>query len=165
VIPDPRLIEIPQSLLDLVGEELARSRYILPYEDDGTHLTMFCPSHPQHGTFDQSTADRVGKKLGRKIEWIPVDRDIMSQAVDERYSNIDNCPTEFAFKCPKTWRSLDATDNEKVRYCTACQSNVYWCDRVSEAKALAQEGKCVAISGKDDANDVDRGATLGMFAY
>jgi hypothetical protein len=151
---DPRLVEIPQSLLDLVGEELARSREILPYEDDGTHLTMFCPSHPTYGTFGESVADRIGKKIGRKVKWIPVDRDIMSQAVDERFSEINNCPVEFSFKCPKTWHSLQVTGEARIRHCSACQSSVYWCDLASEAKKLAKEGKCIAISGKDGANDL-----------
>jgi hypothetical protein len=161
---DPRLTKIPKTLLELVGEELIRSRYILPCEDDGTQLTMLCPTHPEYGTFGQSTADRIGAKIGRKVQWIPIHRDIMVQAVDELYAAIDNCPAQFEFECPKTWHSLDTTDNEKIRYCTACQSNVYWCDRVSEARALAKEGKCVAISGNDDADDTNTSAILGMIA-
>jgi hypothetical protein len=161
---DPRLVEIPQSLLDLVGENLARNRLILPLRDDGICITLFCPSHPQYGTYGESIASRIGTILDRKIEWVPVDRDIIAQAVDERFAVIDNCPIEFSLECPKTWHSLDTTEDEKVRFCPACQSNVYWCDRVSDAKALAKEGKCVAISGNDDADDTNTSATLGMLA-
>jgi hypothetical protein len=92
---DPRIVKIPKNLLELVGEELARSSLILPYEDDGIHLTMFCLSHPEYGTYGESTADRIGKKIGRKIEWIPIDRGIMQQAVDERYAAINNCSIQF----------------------------------------------------------------------
>jgi hypothetical protein len=95
MLPDPRLVEIPQSLLDLVGEDLARDRLILPLRDDGVCIALFCPSHPQYGTYGESIASRIGTILGRKIEWIPVDRDIMAQAVDERFAVVDNCPAQF----------------------------------------------------------------------
>lgn len=86
----------------------------------------------------------------------------MAQAIDERFAAIDNCPVEFRLKCPKTCSSLDATEDEKVRFCPACQSNVYWAEYLSEAKAFAKEGKCVAISGKGEADDVS--TRLGMLA-
>jgi hypothetical protein len=150
---DPRLVEIPKSLLDLVGEELAREYTLLPLSDDGTLVRLFS-SPSRHGALGAALGKLVGEKIGREVEWIPIEHKVVEQAVDEHYATINNCPVEFAFKCPKTWHSLETTDNERVRHCSACQSSVYWCDRASEARKLAKEGKCVAISGKDGADDL-----------
>jgi uncharacterized protein (TIGR02996 family) len=57
---------------------------------------------------------------------------------------IERCP-KFAFKCPKRWDRLTATDDPAVRYCKSCRRNVYYCATVAEARSRARRGHCVAV--------------------
>jgi uncharacterized protein (TIGR02996 family) len=52
---------------------------------------------------------------------------------------------EFAYECPKDWAGMLPTDDDAVRYCGACQKNVYFCDTVDEARNHAWAGDCVAV--------------------
>ena len=52
---------------------------------------------------------------------------------------------EFRFKCPKDWRRLERTERDEVRYCQACEREVYL---AATQEALAQHkalGHCVAV--------------------
>jgi hypothetical protein len=159
MIPDPRYAEIPRSLLELVGEDLSRQCNILPLKDDSTCITLFCQTQPRQVTYEMMSP-WLCRKLGRtKIEWIP--SPYMKEALDEHFALIDNCSEEFVYQCPKTWHSLERTEDLKVRFCPSCQSQVHWCNFASEAKALAKEGKCVAISGRDEADDLS--IKIGFF--
>lgn len=60
---------------------------------------------------------------------------------------IRNCT--FAFKCDKTWESLNKTNTPDIRFCDACQHEVFWCntkEQLAEAIAL---NRCIAISIED----------------
>jgi uncharacterized protein (TIGR02996 family) len=59
---------------------------------------------------------------------------------------VENCDDQFAFKCPKQWENLRATDEPTVRHCEACQKDVYYCNTTREAYDHAQKGDCVAIA-------------------
>jgi uncharacterized protein (TIGR02996 family) len=59
---------------------------------------------------------------------------------------IEGCDEAFKFKCPKQWTSLAATDDPKVRHCDKCNKQVHYCGTIAEARELAQEGSCVAVS-------------------
>jgi uncharacterized protein (TIGR02996 family) len=59
---------------------------------------------------------------------------------------IENCPDAFAFRCPKTWESLAATELPTVRRCDACRKSVYYCHTIDEAREHASGGRCVAVA-------------------
>ena len=65
---------------------------------------------------------------------------------------IENCTREdvprFSFKCPKEWGGLAATEKQDVKYCTACEKNVYYCTSVPEARDRAARGECVALDSR-----------------
>jgi uncharacterized protein (TIGR02996 family) len=58
---------------------------------------------------------------------------------------IENCDPVFEFQCPKRWDKLQPTRAESVRFCDACQKNVYFCQSVQEARAHTWQEHCVAI--------------------
>lgn len=149
---DPRLVEIQQTLIDVLTEHMARKYLVLPLSDDGQRLTLFCPSDIDSAYYRR----RVSREFNREIDCIPVARDILLEAIDQCFASIDNCVFEFHFKCPKTWNSLNRTNNDRIRHCSTCQSEVYWCDSRFEAKSLAKEGKCIALKEIG-------GVALGMF--
>ena len=59
---------------------------------------------------------------------------------------IEQCELKFAFKCPKQWDKLATTADDAVRFCDACQRNVYYCQTVPDAFAHAVQGHCVAVN-------------------
>jgi hypothetical protein len=74
----------------------------------------------------------------------------MSEAVKR------NCP--WGYSCAKKWDDLLGTSDEDIRFCTACESEVYW---VADRKKLAEYvllNRCVSFRstlitgrGEDDA--------------
>jgi uncharacterized protein (TIGR02996 family) len=58
---------------------------------------------------------------------------------------IENCPVQFAYPCPKRWEALRPTEDAAVRYCEACQQQVYYCSTLKQARRHAEAGDCVAI--------------------
>jgi hypothetical protein len=56
---------------------------------------------------------------------------------------IERCT--FELDCPKRWSELEPTDNDGVRFCSACDKDVHYCVSVAEAKAHARNGACVAL--------------------
>jgi hypothetical protein len=52
----------------------------------------------------------------------------------------------FKFKCPKTWNELAVTEDNAVRFCTHCESNVHWVDDEAQLLVFAKEGACVAFN-------------------
>ncbi len=56
---------------------------------------------------------------------------------------IANCT--FAFKCPRSWDDLTLTNSESVRFCSACDQEVYFAEDEETFGMLAATGKCVAI--------------------
>lgn len=73
---------------------------------------------------------------------------------------IRNCRVSFAFKCPKDWENLSATDNSKVRFCDVCSENVFFCETDEETIANALDGKCIARSEPDE-EELAREITIG----
>ena len=51
----------------------------------------------------------------------------------------------FEFECSKKWSDLKATDNQNIRFCSACNHEVYLAASQSEFDQYAADGKCVAI--------------------
>ena len=54
----------------------------------------------------------------------------------------------FTYQCPKYWQKLQVTKNDSVRFCDACQENVYYCTDKQEAEQHARQGHCIAIASK-----------------
>jgi uncharacterized protein (TIGR02996 family) len=65
---------------------------------------------------------------------------------------IERCT--FAFECPKEWSRLARTDREDVRFCGACQQQVFYCANLADARGHALRGECVAV-------DVSNGRSRG----
>ena len=57
---------------------------------------------------------------------------------------IEGC---FAFQlpCPKEWGSLEPTDRDDVRFCDVCAQRVFYCESITEARAHARRGDCIAV--------------------
>ena len=82
----------------------------------------------------------------------------LAEIVDSRWRfrvarpAIENCAHEdvprFSFKCPKEWGGLAATDKHDVKFCNACEKNVYYCTSVPEARDRASRGECVALDSR-----------------
>jgi uncharacterized protein (TIGR02996 family) len=77
---------------------------------------------------------------------------------------IEKCELKFAFKCPKQWDKLTATRDDAVRYCDACQRNVYYCHTIPEAFRHAVEGDCVAVqlTWRRSKGDLDQARPLEL---
>jgi len=57
--------------------------------------------------------------------------------------DIRNCKVKY--RCPKTWDSLDATEESHIRYCGECDQNVHFCKNESELFQAIKNDWCVAI--------------------
>jgi len=80
---------------------------------------------------------------------------------------IENCNVRFEFRCPKRWELLEKTSDETIRYCDACQQNVYFCDTIQEARDLAANRECVAVDARlsrthNDIKPWDNLVTMGV---
>ena len=60
-------------------------------------------------------------------------------------SDIPIKPREFSFQCPKTWDRLLKTNIASVRFCDACERNVYLAESLDKARGHALQGHCVAV--------------------
>ncbi|MGE0116089.1 MAG: hypothetical protein AB7T07_14555 [Steroidobacteraceae bacterium] len=59
-------------------------------------------------------------------------------------TRIRNCL--FAFKCDKQWGDLIRTSFEKVRFCTDCSRDVFFCSTDSELAEAVRLNRCVAVA-------------------
>jgi uncharacterized protein (TIGR02996 family) len=83
---------------------------------------------------------------------------------------IENCDKLFAFRCPKKWENLTATDDETVRHCDACDKNVRYCDDIYTARLHARSGACVAVAlgvprHRDDLQEPPVRHLMGVIAF
>lgn len=56
---------------------------------------------------------------------------------------IRNCT--FAFKCDKKWEALSDTNTPDVRFCHACQHEVYFCKTDHQLREAIVLNRCIAI--------------------
>jgi len=56
---------------------------------------------------------------------------------------IRNCV--FGKQCEKKWDDLVQTDNQKIRYCSTCEQNVYLCQDEYALSEAIQANRCVAV--------------------
>lgn len=59
---------------------------------------------------------------------------------------IEACAVQFGFRCPRTWDSLQVSDDPKVRWCSACREPVHFAMSVDEAVEFSRQGRCVTIA-------------------
>jgi hypothetical protein len=52
---------------------------------------------------------------------------------------------QFTFSCPRRWEALHPTADTSIRFCDACQRQVYYCSTLKQARSHAAAGDCVAI--------------------
>jgi hypothetical protein len=147
---DPRLASIPEAVLELVPESLARELCVLPFRSDGTRFWLFCPLDPD---FAAREGGRLRYILNRPIEWVPVDASRLRQAIHDRYlpwheATITNCPPPFRLQCPRNWSALELTVDTRVRHCSECQNEVHWCENDVVAQRLGCQGKRVALANR-----------------
>ena len=58
-------------------------------------------------------------------------------------AEVQDC--EMAFKCPKHWGKLAPTEDLKIRFCSTCSKNVYFCSTSDDLWEAQQAGQCVAF--------------------
>jgi uncharacterized protein (TIGR02996 family) len=70
------------------------------------------------------------------------------------------------YLCPKKWEQLRPTDTVDVRFCTGCQSEVYFADTIATAHSHAASGRCVVVSlgVVRSRDDLVRWDAMGRFA-
>ena len=51
---------------------------------------------------------------------------------------------EFEFECPKDWDDMKKTSSETVRFCNACEKDVYFCSNKNELDFHRKKGDCIA---------------------
>jgi uncharacterized protein (TIGR02996 family) len=79
---------------------------------------------------------------------------------------IEGC-LAFQLACPKEWGSLAITARDDVRFCDACERQVFYCDSIEQAQIHARLGDCVAVDPgisrtPGDLEEVDSGPVSGL---
>ena len=98
----------------------------------------------QHATDDTSVHQRLAA-LGRQINY-----DFKRVFDHENIINCGNAKNEkprvrFSLVCDKRWETLLPTEEDSVRHCNECQTQVHYCHTVREAEAHARAGNCIAV--------------------
>lgn len=89
-------------------------------------------------------------------------------AAVRRSSPIRNCgsassserPIRFAYECPRTWDTLDPTNDPSARHCGTCAKLVHLCRSRDEAEVRARRGECITLSS-DEWTSVSQQMTSG----
>ena len=72
-----------------------------------------------------------------------------SEHVNRYLSGLDHMEIQtckVVFRCPKTWNALLQTEDECVRYCSACDRGVHLCSSQEELQLANDRGWCVAVN-------------------
>jgi len=70
-----------------------------------------------------------------------------------RVSTIENCRVKFG--CNQHWDNLTDQGKEGVRFCSACEEGVHWCESQDDVIKAKSKGWCVAFM------TLEREITLG----
>ena len=57
---------------------------------------------------------------------------------------INKCEISFQFRCPMAWGIMLQTEDERTRFCYACNKYVYYVEDYNEAQNEADKGNCIA---------------------
>jgi hypothetical protein len=65
---------------------------------------------------------------------------------------IRNC--QFAFKCDAVWEALEKGRNSKIRFCSQCETQVYFCSNDGDLSKNVIKNRCVAIEKTNHLGEV-----------
>jgi hypothetical protein len=65
---------------------------------------------------------------------------------------IRNC--QFAFKCDAVWEELEKGRSSKIRFCSQCKTQVYFCDNDDDLRKNVIKNRCVAIEKTNHLGEV-----------
>ena len=140
---------IPESVIDLIPESLARENCVIALNCSPTIVTI---AYPNDAT-DWYEQEKIESILGRSIRWVGYPSAEIQSAINRHYElsgGVESCHWKFRYRCPHRWRNFATTEDETVRFCPVCSRNVYLCASESEFNYHAQAGHCVAkIDGFD----------------
>lgn len=68
-----------------------------------------------------------------------------SSSSSGRVLEIEDCASDWEFKCPKRWDALQPTDRPDVRFCDTCKENVYFCATPEQLLERTGQRRCVAF--------------------
>lgn len=57
---------------------------------------------------------------------------------------IRNC-NFFTYECNLKWDTLQLTGREGIRFCAACEKEVFFCDTREQVREAIMLGRCLAI--------------------
>lgn len=146
-------IPIDENVLELIPEVVARRHTVLALRSGVGILHVVLPKDA-----DGKIADTIATlefALDRKVSYDLADRDSLATTVDLHYSAmgsvVQNCPRTFLFRCSKRWVDLERTDDDRVRHCNSCETNVRLCKVDGELDAAIARGECVAYYDSSEA--------------
>jgi len=64
--------------------------------------------------------------------------------------DIENCASDWEYKCPKRWEALSETAHSNERFCETCKEIVYFCNTEKELSAHVEQRRCVAFDLQAD---------------
>lgn len=137
---------IPESVVNLIPESLARESDIIAVNCSSHFLTVACPNE----SFGPHQEEKILFILDRKIQWERHPRCDIQKTIDRHYGvsgGVENCEWRFRYQCPHRWRNFAITDDDMVRFCPVCSRNVYLCIDDAAVMLHANLGHCIA---KDD---------------
>lgn len=141
--------DIPAAVLQSIPVSIVRELRVVPFHQNDAGLHVFCPMG-EH--FAMEAANRVRFAVDEPIQFVPLENAELLAAIEKFYAaesmnlgSIDNCPLNFHYKCPRTWDSLNVTEQADIRFCDVCQHQVYWANSYQDAERQAALGRCVAV--------------------
>jgi len=151
-------LRVDPDAIQMVPESVAREYCVLPVSFSNDQLTLVVPIGAEKD--GDKTLDNLRFVLGRNFEIHTAPREQLAKIIDIHYragsAAIQNCGSRFRFKCQKQWMELQSTENQFVRFCDACDQNVFYCHTKEELNERASKNQCVAFA------NIDEGPTLGV---
>lgn len=77
-------------------------------------------------------------------------------------ASIDRCQVRFGLKCPRRWDELERTEDPERRFCTMCDSPVFFVQSVDAARQAARAGQCIALAPAPEGESDERVIEMGM---
>jgi uncharacterized protein (TIGR02996 family) len=96
------------------------------------------------------------KALRKRLQELAASLDTTWLAIVSRLP-IENChhnqgegelrgrPIRFEVVCDRKWDDLQATEDQRRRFCNECRESVHYCETIGEARRHAGQGHCIAV--------------------
>lgn len=140
-------LPLDSAAITSLPESIARNNAILPVRLDGDGLYLIVPSDIDLD--GETIIQKLERVLDKPFTYDYADRSDLRAVVDffytAIYADIQNCDQHFQYRCPKRFSELEATKMPAVRFCSACNRNVYFCLSQAELDRRATRGECVAF--------------------